>query len=45
MFGLAAGIPVRVLRRRFGIGRRTVYDVRDRGIRKICAWLEAIVAD
>ena len=45
VFGLAAGIPVRVLRRRFGIGRRTVYDVRDRGIRKICSWLETIIAE
>ena len=45
VFGMAAGIPVRVLRRRFGIGRRTVYDVRDRGIRKICRWLETITAD
>jgi hypothetical protein len=45
VFGMAAGIPVRILRRRFEIGWRTVYDVWDRGIRKICAWLETITAD
>lgn len=42
MFALAAGIPNRVVRRRFGIGRRTVYDIRDRGIGRISSWLEAV---
>jgi hypothetical protein len=41
LFGLACGLRVAVLRRRFGCGRRTVYDVRDRGIARICCWLRA----
>ena len=43
VFALAVGIPVRVIRRRYGIARRTVYDIRDRGIGRICAWLESVV--
>jgi len=39
LFGLACGLKVAVLRRQFGCGRRTVYDVRDRGIARICGWL------
>lgn len=39
LFGLACGVRVAVLRRRLGCGRRTVYDVRDRGIARICGWL------
>ncbi len=45
VFALAGGVPVRVIRRRFGIGRRTVYDIRDRGIRRICGWLEEALAE
>ena len=39
LFGLACGVRVAVLRRHLGCGRRTVYDVRDRGIARICGWL------
>lgn len=39
LFGLACGLPVPLLRRRLGCGRRTVYDVRDRGIARLCGWL------
>jgi len=39
LFGLACGLKVATLRKRFGCGRRTVYDVRDRGIARICGWL------
>lgn len=39
LFGLACGVRVAVLRRSLGCGRRTVYDVRDRGIARICGWL------
>ncbi len=39
LFGLASGLKVAILRRRFGCGRRTVYDVRDRGLARICGWL------
>lgn len=39
LFGLACGLRVAVLRRNLGCGRRTVYDVRDRGIARICGWL------
>jgi len=39
LFGLACGLKVAILRQRFGCGRRTVYDVRDRGIARICGWL------
>jgi hypothetical protein len=41
LFGLACGLRVPVLRQRFGCGRRTVYDVRDRGIARICGWLRS----
>jgi len=41
LFGLACGLKVPVLRQRFGCGRRTVYDVRDRGIARICGWLRS----
>ncbi|GAB4390984.1 MAG: hypothetical protein Tsb0032_00190 [Kiloniellaceae bacterium] len=41
LFGLACGLRVAALRRRFGCGRRTVYDVRDRGVARICGWLRA----
>ena len=39
LFGLACGLRVAALRQRFGCGRRTVYDVRDRGLARICGWL------
>jgi hypothetical protein len=39
LFGLACGVRVAVLRRSLGCGRRTVYDVRDRGMARICGWL------
>ncbi|MGF1629616.1 MAG: hypothetical protein ACFCUT_09110 [Kiloniellaceae bacterium] len=41
LFGLACGIRVATLRRNLGCGRRTVYDVRDRGIARICGWLRS----
>ncbi len=41
LFGLACGLRVPVLRQRFGCARRTVYDVRDRGIARICGWLRS----
>lgn len=41
LFGLACGLKVARLRQRFGCGRRTVYDVRDRGIARICGWLRS----
>lgn len=41
LFGLACGVKVASLRRRLGCGRRTVYDVRDRGIARICCRLRA----
>ncbi|MEO3429707.1 DUF6362 family protein [Pelagibius sp. CAU 1746] len=41
LFGLACGLKVSVMRQRFGCGRRTVYDVRDRGIARICNWLRS----
>ncbi|HIP78533.1 MAG TPA: hypothetical protein EYH07_08755 [Kiloniellaceae bacterium] len=37
LFGLACGAKVAVLRRRFGCGRRTIYDIRDRALRRLCA--------
>lgn len=43
VFALAAGVPVRVVRRRFGIARRTIYDIRDRGIDRICVWLNTSI--
>ncbi len=39
LFGLASGLRVATLRRGLGCGRRTVYDVRDRGLARICGWL------
>lgn len=39
LFGLACGLKVSRLRREFGCGRRTVYDIRDRGVARICGWL------
>lgn len=39
LFGLACGAKVAGLQRRFGCGRRTVYDVRDRAIARICGQL------
>lgn len=39
LFGLACGLRVATLRRSLGCGRRTVYDVRDRGVARICGWL------
>lgn len=39
LFGLACGLRVAVLRRSLGCGRRTIYDVRDRGLARICGWL------
>jgi len=41
LFGLACGVKVAFLRRHLGCGRRTVYDVRDRGIARICGWLRS----
>ncbi|WP_193370900.1 DUF6362 family protein [Pelagibius marinus] len=41
LFELACGLRVQVLRQRFGCGRRTVYDVRDRGVARICGWLRS----
>jgi hypothetical protein len=39
LFGLACGLRVAALRRTFGCGRRTVYDLRDRGVARICGQL------
>lgn len=44
-FALAAGVPVPAIRRRFGIARRTVYALRDRGLRRIRDWLEETLAE
>ena len=41
LFGLASGIRVASLRSRFGCGRRTVYDIRDRALGRLCTWLSA----
>lgn len=41
LFGLACGLRVAALRRTFGCGRRTVYDLRDRGVARICGRLRA----
>jgi hypothetical protein len=41
LFALACGLRVATLRRNLGCGRRTVYDIRDRGIARICGWLRA----
>lgn len=40
VFDLANGVPVRIIRMRHRCGRSTVYDIRNRGIEKICALLE-----
>lgn len=44
LFGLACGIKVATLRGRFGCGRRTIYDIRDRALGRLCAWLTAEVS-
>lgn len=44
LFGLACGIRVAALRSRFGCGRRTIYDIRDRALGRLCAWLSTEVA-
>jgi len=41
LLGLACGLKVAVLRRQFGCGRRTIYDIRDRGLARICGELRA----
>lgn len=41
LFGLASGVRVATLRSRFGCGRRTVYDIRDRALGRLCTWLSA----
>ena len=41
LFALACGVKVASLRRRLGCGRRTVYDLRDRGVARICGRLRA----
>lgn len=39
LFATACGVPIRVVRRRYGCHRNTIYDIRDRGLARICAWL------
>lgn len=39
LFGLACGVKVAFLRERYGCARRTVYDIRDRGLARLCSWL------
>ena len=39
LFGLACGARAAALQRRLGCGRRTIYDIRDRSLARICAWL------
>lgn len=39
LFGLACGLRVAQLQRGLGCGRRTIYDLRDRGVARICAEL------
>ena len=39
LFGLACGLRVASLRTRFGCGRRTIYDIRDRSLARLCRWL------
>lgn len=41
LLGLACGAKVAGLRAQMGCGRRTIYDVRDRGLARICGWLRA----
>lgn len=41
LFGLACGLRVARLRARFGCGRRTIYDIRDRSLTRLCRWLSA----
>lgn len=41
LLGLACGLKVAVLRRQLGCGRRTIYDIRDRGLARICGQLRA----
>ena len=45
VFALAAGVPVPAIRRRLGVARRTVYALRDRGLRTIRDWLEEALAE
>lgn len=40
LFGLACGVKVAFLRERYGCARRTVYDIRDRALARLCFWLE-----
>ena len=40
LFALACGVKVARLRQRFGCGRRTVYDIRDRALGRLCSWLD-----
>ena len=39
LFGLACGLRVAQLQRGLGCGRRTIYDLRDRGVARICGAL------
>jgi hypothetical protein len=39
LFGLACGLRVARLQRGLGCGRRTIYDLRDRGLARICGVL------
>jgi hypothetical protein len=39
LLGLACGVRVAALRRQLGCGRRTIYDIRDRGLARICGHL------
>jgi hypothetical protein len=41
LFGLACGLRVAQLQRGLGCGRRTIYDLRDRGVARICGALRA----
>lgn len=41
LFALAAGIPVAHIRARVGLGRSTIYDIRDKGLGDIALWLKA----
>ena len=41
LFGLACGAKVAVLRRRFGCGRRTIYDIRDRALKRLSVRISA----
>ncbi|NIA70233.1 hypothetical protein HBA54_16625 [Pelagibius litoralis] len=43
LFGLACGLKVMSLKQRYGCGRRTVYDIRDRSLLRLCKWLSGDV--